>query len=144
MNRETIWQGEYQMAGLENCPICGSLFVKDNLHEVCANCYKEEEKKYEMVTKFLRKRENRAATITTIVEATGVEEELIYKWVKKGRLHPTHFPNIGYPCSKCGTLITQGNICKACANDIKKDLEQHNELEKITGQNDKHETYHHK
>ncbi|KQL52980.1 hypothetical protein AN964_05285 [Heyndrickxia shackletonii] len=129
------------MAGLENCPKCGNLFVKNNLRDVCENCYKEEEKKYELVSKFLRKRENRAAMITTIVEATQVEEELIYKWVKKGRLHTTHFPNLGYPCSKCGTLIKEGKLCKSCTSEIKKDLSHFDETEKLKVENTRHQTY---
>jgi len=129
------------MAGLENCPRCGTLFVKNNLREVCEQCYKEEEKKYDIVSKFLRKRENRAATISTIVEATEVEEELIYKWVKKGRLHSTQFPNLGYPCKKCGTLIQNGAVCTKCASEIKNDLSRHEETEKIKNQTSKHRTY---
>jgi len=129
------------MAGLENCPQCGNLFVKNSLREVCDNCYKEEEKKYDKVSKFLRKRENRAATIATIVEATEVEEDLIYKWVKKGRLHTTHFPNLGYPCSKCGTLISTGTLCKNCASKIKNDLSHFEETENLKIQNQKHRTY---
>lgn len=132
------------MAGLENCPKCGSLYVKNKLRDVCDNCYKEEEKKYDIVSKFLRKRENRAATITTVVESTQVEEELIYKWVKKGRLHSTHFPNLGYPCSKCGTIIKDGTLCTSCASGIRKDLNQFEETEKLKQQNSKHVTYHRK
>jgi len=129
------------MAGLENCPRCGSLFVKNNFRDVCENCYKEEEKKYEIVSKFLRKRENRAAMITTIVEATQVEEELIYKWVRKGRLHTTHFPNLGYPCSKCGTLIKEGKLCKSCTSELKKDLNHFDETENLKAENTRRQTY---
>lgn len=132
------------MAGLENCPKCGSLYVKNNLRDVCGNCYKEEEKKYDIVSKFLKKRENRAATITTIVEATEVEEELIFKWVKKGRLHATHFPNLGYPCSKCGTLIKERTLCTSCATEIKKDLSRFEESERLKTQNGKNITYYSK
>ncbi|MBS4174167.1 TIGR03826 family flagellar region protein [Bacillus sp. FJAT-49736] len=132
------------MAGLENCPNCGSLFVKNNLRDVCDKCYREEEKKYEAVTKFLRKRENRAAKIEAIVEATKVEEELIHKWVRKGRLQPTLFPNIGYPCSKCGTLINTGTICKSCISDINKELSHFEETEKLKTNDSKHPTYYRK
>lgn len=111
-----------------NCPNCGALFVKNPVRDVCENCYREEEKQFEKVYKFLRKKENRAATVQTISKYTGVKEELLYKWVKKGRLRPAQFPNLGYPCEKCGKIITQGKLCSDCVETIKKDLEIH-ELE---------------
>ena len=77
---------------------------------------------YETVYRFLRKRENRAATIERIVEATGVEEDLLHKWVRKGRLQPALFPNLGYPCDNCGHLTTVGKLCEACQGKLKSDL----------------------
>lgn len=111
------------MGEISNCPRCGSLFMKTSFRDVCENCYKEEENLYEKVYKFLRKRENRAATISRVVEATGVDEELIYKWVRKGRLQPAVFPNMGYPCDNCGKIITKGKLCSDCADQLRHDLE---------------------
>ncbi|MEJ9211149.1 TIGR03826 family flagellar region protein [Bacillus smithii] len=111
------------MGEISNCPRCGSLFMKTSFRDVCENCYKEEENLYEKVYKFLRKRENRAATISRVVEATRVDEELIYKWVRKGRLQPAVFPNMGYPCDNCGKIITKGKLCSDCADQLLHDLE---------------------
>ena len=83
-----------------------------------------EEKLYEEVYRFLRKRENRAATIERIVEVIGVKESLLHKWVRKGRLQPAMFPNLGYPCDNCGKLITQGKLCENCVVDLKSGLRQ--------------------
>jgi len=82
-----------------------------------------EEKMYEEVYRFLRRRENRAATVERIVEETGVTESLLYKWVRKGRLQPAMFPNLGYPCDKCGKLTNKGKLCADCTETIQKDLE---------------------
>src|SRR5690606_2467099 len=92
---------------------------------VCAKCAMNEEKMYETVYRFLRKRENRAATVERIVEATGVEESLLHKWVRKGRLQPALFPNLGYPCDKCGALTTSGKLCVKCTDDLKRELNTH-------------------
>ena len=43
------------MPELENCPKCGNLYLKNNIRDVCGSCYKEEEKLYDIVYKFLRK-----------------------------------------------------------------------------------------
>ncbi|MBE4907058.1 hypothetical protein IMZ08_03175 [Bacillus luteolus] len=112
---------------LTNCPNCNALFVKTNLRDVCEACYKEEEKQFETVYQFIRKRENRTATMLQVVEATEVEEELILKFIRTGRLKLANFPNLGYPCQKCGTLIREGKLCGHCSSDIRSQL---SELEK--------------
>ncbi|MFF5993801.1 TIGR03826 family flagellar region protein [Lysinibacillus sp. KU-BSD001] len=110
------------MAELRNCPMCGGFFNYTGLREVCHNCAQKEEDLYQIVYRFLRKRENRAATIERIEEATGVDRDLLYKWVKKGRLHRAMFPNLGYPCDNCGRLTNQGKLCDACTEALQSDL----------------------
>ena len=90
------------MAEVRDCPRCGDLFNYTGVRDVCHKCAQSEEEMYQIVYRFLRKRENRAATVDRIVEATGVDEDLLYKWVRKGRLQPAMFPNLGYPCDNCG------------------------------------------
>lgn len=111
-------------AELRNCPTCNDFFNYTGIRDVCAKCAQQEEKMYEEVYRFLRRRENRAATIERIVEVTGVTTALLHKWVRKGRLQPTMFPNLGYPCDKCGSLTTKGKLCKACTDELQSDLRQ--------------------
>ncbi|MEH7342615.1 TIGR03826 family flagellar region protein [Bacillus sp. JJ1532] len=132
------------MAELMNCPKCDSIFVKNKFRDVCEKCWKEEEKAYETVYQFMRKRENRAATMNQVVEATGVEEELILKFIKAGRLQLTQFPNLGYPCDKCGAIIRTGKICDKCTEELRKDLQVHTteeERRKDIERREKHATY---
>lgn len=110
------------MAELRNCPRCGSFFNYTGMREVCQKCAQSEEDLYQVVYRFLRKRENRAATVERIVEATGVDKDLLYNWVRKGRLQRALFPNLGYPCDNCGHLTNSGKLCDRCKNDIRRDL----------------------
>lgn len=110
------------MAELRDCPKCGDFFNYTGLRDVCAKCAANEEKMYEEVYRFLRRRENRAATIERIVEVTGVTETLLHQWVRKGRLQPALFPNLGYPCDNCGKLTNTGKLCGGCTEAITKDL----------------------
>lgn len=110
------------MAELKDCPSCGNFFNYTGIRDVCANCARDEEKLYEEVYRFLRRRENRAATIERIVEVTGVTETLLHKWVRKGRLQPALFPNLGYPCDNCGKLTTKGKLCETCTAELKNEL----------------------
>lgn len=109
---------------IRNCPSCGNFFNYTGIRDACVACAQKEEKIYEEVYRFLRKRENRAATVERIVEETGVEEELLYRWVRRGRLQPALFPNLGYPCDKCGSLTTKGNLCEDCKTELQNDLKK--------------------
>ena len=110
------------MAEIRNCPNCDAFFNYTGLREVCNKCGQVEEQQYQIVYRFLRKRENRAATVERIEEATGTDRELLYRWVRKGRLHPATFPNLGYPCDNCGRLTNAGKLCEKCQDTIKSDL----------------------
>ncbi|AWO76447.1 TIGR03826 family flagellar region protein [Geobacillus thermoleovorans] len=110
------------MAELANCAKCGRLFVKHSVRDVCESCYQEEERQFERVYAFLRRRENRTATMAQVVEATGVEEKLIIKWIRAGRLQLVHFPNLGYPCDSCGAMIREGRLCAKCLGQLQADL----------------------
>lgn len=116
------------MAELANCTRCDAVFVK-SIREICQNCYKEEEKAFDTVYRFLRVRQNREATLLEIVEATEVEEELIIKFIKEKRLRTSQFPKLAYPCEKCGGNILSGKLCAACSKELINDLEQHEKRE---------------
>ncbi|WML46093.1 TIGR03826 family flagellar region protein [Neobacillus sp. PS3-40] len=110
------------MDKLENCPNCNDIFVKTQFRDLCQKCWKEEEVDFETVYTFIRKRENRSATIDQVVGHTEVKEELIIKFIKKGRLQLANFPNLGYPCDKCGRTIRKGKLCENCTTELKGDL----------------------
>lgn len=112
------------MAEVRNCPTCNDLFNYIGTRDVCGKCSAKEEDLYQIVYRFLRKRENRAATVERICEATGVSEELIYKWVRKKRLLPTMFPNLGYPCDQCGHLTYGAKLCNRCLEKLQRDLQR--------------------
>lgn len=112
------------MAELANCSRCDAVFVK-HIREICNNCYREEEKAFDTVYKFLRERQNREATMMEIVEKTGVEEALIIKFIKEKRLRTSQFPKLAYPCEKCGSQIVTGKLCGDCSAILKRELEQY-------------------
>lgn len=70
------------MGELANCERCNRVFVKQ-FRDICNECYKKEEEDFRRVYNFLRKRENRTATIGQIVEVTGVDETLIQKFIRE-------------------------------------------------------------
>ncbi|WP_135122115.1 hypothetical protein [Jeotgalibacillus proteolyticus] len=87
---------------------------------MCSECHAEEEASFKQVFSFLN--ENPQAGIDQIVEATGVKEDLLFRWAKTRRFQASHFPGIGYPCEKCSTKINQGKLCSSCIEDINREL----------------------
>lgn len=129
------------MEELSNCPNCGELFVRNNHRDLCQKCWKKEEVSFETVYKFIRQRENRTATIHQVEEGTGVDEELILKFIKTGRLKVASLPNLGYPCEKCGTTIQKGKLCEPCADILRKELDRYSIEEERRRELDKKATY---
>lgn len=122
------------MAELANCDRCGKVFVK-SLRDICPDCYKEEEADFQKVYTFLKQQKNREATLMEVVEATGVEETLITKFIREKRLRTSMFPKLNYPCERCGTRIVTGRLCTNCTNELKHDLEKIDEIEKVSERN---------
>lgn len=102
---------------LTNCSNCGAVFAK-NVIDVCPSCHREEEKAFQVVYAFLRKQKNRAAVLAEVVEATGVEEKLIIKFLKQNRLRTSQFPQLAYPCESCGEPILEKKLCQKCSAQI--------------------------
>ncbi|WP_164668078.1 TIGR03826 family flagellar region protein [Virgibacillus doumboii] len=122
------------MAELANCSRCNAVFVK-TVRDICQSCYKEEEKAFQTVYRFLSVRENREATMQEIVKATGIEEYLIIKFIREKRLLTSKFPKLAYPCERCGVDIVTGKYCSNCTDELKRDLEIHERNEKRAEQN---------
>lgn len=127
-----------------NCPSCNSLFVMTKFRDVCDVCYKEEEDQYDKVYAYIRKKINRTASMMQVVKDTGVEETLIIKFVRTGKLRISQFPNLGIPCEKCGANINSGRLCGKCSDSLVTDLQafeyEEKRLTEILG-NDKKNTY---
>ncbi len=111
------------MGDLQNCSRCGKLFIK-NLRDVCQDCIQEEEGQFQKVYQFVRKKQNRMASIKEVEQGTGVEESLIIKFVKQGRISVHSLPNLEYPCESCGRMIREGRICDVCKGNIKLGLDR--------------------
>lgn len=122
------------MTELANCDNCDAVFVK-NIRDICQSCYKEEEIAFKKVYSFMCMRKNREAKIPEIVEATGVDEDLIIKFVRHNRLRASQFPNLSYPCEKCDEPIIQGKICEKCSSSLLNDLVYHEKIEDLAKEN---------
>ncbi|OIJ22361.1 hypothetical protein BKP45_06920 [Anaerobacillus alkalidiazotrophicus] len=134
------------MAEILNCPRCNKIFVK-NLRDVCTDCAKKEEDDFQKVYQYVRKKDNRMASIIEVEEGTGVSQRFIYKFIKQGRISLHNFPNLGYPCESCEKIIREGRICAACKTNITSGLDRIESEKKFQerkkqDENSKYTTYH--
>lgn len=96
---------------------------------------------------FLLRKNHRIFTNEQVQEKTGVSANLIHKWVKNGKLKPTIFPNLGYPCECCGKITNHSKICISCSTSITSTLAQEEKDEqwfKQIQQKGKRNTYYYK
>jgi len=124
---------------LENCKGCGKLFVRVS-SPYCRDCLNEQEKQFDTVYSYIRKQENRMSTVTQVHEATDVDLDWIYQWIREGRLKTAVFPNLGYPCRSCGRTIQNGTLCEHCRKKLERDMQQEHIDDSQT--NFKGKTYH--
>ncbi|MCO7176431.1 TIGR03826 family flagellar region protein [Sporolactobacillus kofuensis] len=129
------------MADLENCKGCGRLFVRVS-SPYCPDCLKKQDQMYETVYRFIRKQENRRSTVTEVHEATGVDVNWIYQWIREGKIQTSVFPNLGYPCKSCGTLIQTGALCDNCRHRLEHDIDQQQKRDEAASRSQRGKTYH--
>lgn len=100
--------------GLRNCTRCGQVFASDS-DKICSDCKDQEEKDFEKVKEYIW--EEGQASIPKIHEATGVEEKMIQKFIREGRLVDLGL-ELTIECKRCGQAITSGDYCESCRDEM--------------------------
>lgn len=125
---------QVQSDRLDNCTICGKLYLK-TFTDHCLECYKEIEEDFKIVEAFLRREEHRFTTLEDLSEATEVSAKRISSFIREGRIYGEDFPNLGYPCAHCGIAIKRQILCTSCYDtfsmEINKTLKQEQLLEEL-------------
>ena len=121
---------------LDNCVICGKLFLKDH-SDSCLDCYLEIEHEFKCVADFLEMEQNRHATIEQVSEGTNVSVKQITEFLRDGLIFSEDYPNLGYGCTHCGKLIKRQLLCNGCfiqfSTDVNRTLKRENLLEEPQG-----------
>lgn len=100
---------------IKNCPYCNKVFL-ENASGMCPDCYKLEQQEELKINDFLHNVETKV-NIYMIQEATGAKMRTILKLLHAGRLYQNGIL-IEYPCQSCGSLITEGRVCRQCSDNI--------------------------
>lgn len=110
---------------LINCKECGKLFSSGG-QKVCPDCRQSEEEKFQLVKEFLW--DNPNSTVKKVSEETGVEEELIIKFMREDRLASEGLMvDYSLKCKRCGAEIKSGLFCESCRSKMISDFNQGSE-----------------
>ena len=96
------------------CKQCGKLFSSIS-REICPECMNQEKEQYRVVEKCLR--ENPGISLMDICEQTGVDERIVLKFIKEGRLKGMD-QSFEIKCETCGKLIMGGRLCPTCMEKL--------------------------
>ena len=104
---------------LRSCAECGRAFAY-NGRDVCDKCLDKEDAKYGLVRRYVR--DNPGASVIEVAEATKVNEEIVLRMVKEGRLKVNGQIKAGN-CERCGKRISsEAKYCDGCFNIINSEL----------------------
>ena len=105
---------------LANCRRCGRLFNKTS-HDVCPSCIHEEENKIAEIRGYLRG--HPLANIYEVSQGTSATYEEIVDLLRRGKLLLRQYPNMTYPCERCGAPTQSGRLCTNCAQELSSGIE---------------------
>ncbi len=105
---------------LKNCRECGRMFQANFIgQKLCQRCGQSEDDQFLKVREYIY--DHPGSSVVDVSNSMEVEEELILKWLREGRL-TLKGQGVGYPCDKCKELIQTGKYCAKCASKISQDL----------------------
>jgi len=99
---------------VRNCRGCGRLFNYLSGQNLCPDCKKKLEDKFQQVKAFISDKENKGASLEVIAEANGVTVKQLKQWVREERLSFSEDSAVGIGCEICGKIIKSGRYCEDC------------------------------
>lgn len=97
---------------LDNCPICGKLFMKSPGYISCLTCRQEEDECIARFRAFFD--EHGSATLREVIDGTGIDEKLIRKFMEGDRLKSSAPAPTITRCQECNRITEGARICPDC------------------------------
>ncbi len=109
------------MPEVKNCKRCRRIFMFGGTGpQLCNECKKLEEEEFEKVRTFVR--EFPGATVQEVAKETLVPTQLIYRFLKEGKLEVSEESPIALQCENCGSRIKSGRFCITCSKKLANDM----------------------
>ena len=108
------------MPEVKNCRKCRKIFMYSTGPQICDACKKLEDAEFEKVRVFVR--DFPGATVQEASKETQVPIQLIYRFLKEGRLEVSESSPIALQCENCGARIKSGRFCISCSKRLANDM----------------------
>ncbi len=102
------------------CKNCRKLFQYRN-SPLCPDCVNELDRLFEAVRNYIY--ENPRSSTEEICAETGADSQMLYGWLREGRLILGKDSAKLLVCESCGQPISLGRYCDACSSDVRNQLE---------------------
>jgi len=117
---------------LKNCQKCGRVYQAEEIgQKFCARCMTDDEDTFLKVREYIY--DNPQTNVMEVSEELEVDEDLILKWLRQGRLE-LKGEGVGYECDRCGKSIQSGRFCKDCQAELKNGFNEAFGVDKKGGQ----------
>lgn len=108
---------------LKNCEECNRVFAHP-ARRLCQDCFEKAQKDFTAVKEYLQK--NPGATVAEVARETEVDLELIYDYVRDGRLSVVP-SDVRLSCQICGDEVRSGQVCAKCRYELRKQPQKSDE-----------------
>ena len=95
-----------------NCRSCGRLFNYISGYQICPDCKKRIEEKFEVVKQYLR--DHPDATMKDVVEDNDVTRRQVEIWIREERISFSSEVGSEIGCERCKKPIRSGKYCSRC------------------------------
>lgn len=106
---------------VRNCKSCGRLFNFLSGPQICPECVRKLEDKFQQVREYIR--DNPKVPIATIADENEVSVKQIKQWVREERLEFSEDSQMGLECENCGKTIRTGRFCEDCKGKMANEME---------------------
>lgn len=108
------------MPEVKNCRRCKKIFMYVTGAQLCVACKKLDEEDFEKVRNFVR--DFPGATVQEVSRETEVPTQMIYRYLKEGRLEVSESSPIALQCENCGARVKSGRFCINCSKKLANDM----------------------
>lgn len=105
---------------VRSCVKCRKLFQSYG-QSVCPVCLQEVDRQFDLVKNYLY--DNPGASMENVCRETKVDQHLIVRWLREGRLITDDSYAALLECITCGAPIRSGRYCEKCNNELRRALQ---------------------
>lgn len=94
---------------------------------VCPDCARQELDTVKRIRDYLKPKERRNAPVLQVSQDLDIPVRYIEYLIREKYFDLTRYPSMQYKCKNCNTLITLGEYCSSCTEELRKNLLSTNE-----------------